>query len=340
MISLLKRTRRARLLLVLLSALFATGCQSIFSPATPQAAAISDLTIAVFIIAAIIFVLVEGALIVFAIYFGRAKTEGPEFTEGTASRLEIAWTAVPAIVLAILFLISILILRFLVSAPMQEAGAKETSTALNVRVIGHQWWWEFQYPDMKIVTANEMHVPVGRHINISTETADVIHSFWVPELGGKIDVVPGQTNRTGFTVDQTGEFTGRCSEFCGQQHANMLLKVIAEPQDQFDTWVKGQQAAPAAASGQAAEGETIFMTGACMGCHAVNGTMAMGGLGPNLTHFASRGTFAGSSLENTPETVAQWLTNPQALKPGNSMPNLHLTQDQVRTLAAYLENLR
>jgi cytochrome c oxidase subunit II len=341
MSSLFKTMRKPVLILALLSAVALTGCQSIFTPASTQAESIANLTIAIFIIAAIVFVIVEGIMIYLIIRFSRNRPTDEIKTLGNEKRIEAAWTAAPAIVLAIVFVVSILALRSLTTLEASRNQASPGSgQTLNIRIIGHQWWWEFDYTDLGIITAEELHVPVGTTVVATVDSADVIHSFWTPELGGKIDAIPGQTNRTLFTVTRAGEYNGQCSEFCGLQHAQMLFKVIAEPQAQFNTWVQGQKAPAPVMTGLAAQGEQVFMTGACVGCHAINGTVAKGTLGPNLTHFASRGTFGGASQQNTPDNVAKWLADPQLLKPGNSMPNLHLTPDQIQALVAYLQSLK
>ncbi len=328
--------------------ILAAGCigePSVFQPRSTNAGSIYNLIVIIFIIAAIVFVVVEGILIYASIRFNRKKDAGlPDQIEGN-TRLEIGWTLLPAVVLLIVFFV---MLRVLLNLGYQQTSVSGTNgvnpvaadTPLRVRVIGHQWWWEFQYPDLKITTANELHIPTNTVVNFDVESVDVIHSFWVPQLGGKIDAVPGQVNQTWFNVNTPGEYQGQCSEFCGEEHAFMLLVVIAEPMDQFQNWVKGQQAGIPTLTGAAAQGEQVFLNGACIGCHTINGTKAQGTVGPNLTHFASRGEFAGAILPNTPENVARWLQNPPGVKPGTLMPNLHLSQDQISQLVAFLESLK
>ncbi len=185
-----------------------------------------------------------------------------------------------------------------------------------------------------------MHVPVGGTVTIDLESVDVIHSFWVPQLAGKTDVIPGKVNHTWFQAGQPGTFHGQCAEFCGIEHANMRFEVVAESPEAFQAWAAQQQAAPAAKSGDAAQGEQVFLNGTCIGCHTVNGTKAQGKVGPNLTHFATRKVFAGATMENTADNVSRWLADPQAVKPGTLMPNLHLPSDQIAALVAYLESLK
>ncbi len=329
-----------------LVALVLAGCAGSptwLAPQSPNVGMILNLSLIEFIIALIVFIVVEGMLVYSAIRFSRNRGEASQ-TEGN-TRLEIAWTLAPAIVLLIVFFVSLPTLIKLASPPQSPAVAAAgdppvaAAQMLRVRVIGHQWWWEFQYPDYKIVTADEMHVPAGMVVSLDVESVDVIHSFWVPQLANKVDAIPGHTNHIWFQSGNVGTYRGQCSEFCGVQHANMLFNVVVDSPDQFQAWVQQQQAPVAAVTGAAAEGEQTFMTGACIGCHTLDGTKAKGTLGPNLTHFASRGAFAGAVLPNTPDNLTRWLTDPQAVKPGNDMPNLHLTKEQIAALVAYLESL-
>ncbi len=326
----------------LLALLLLAGCDAplVLRPASPQAQAIFDLFMLILLIAAVVFVIVEGLLIVTIIRF-RATGSSREIT-AVGERSELLWTVLPAMTLVVLFAITVTILHFLTTQDATWRGLSSSSSnqVLNVHVVAHQWWWEIEYPDLKIVTANEMHIPVGVLANLSVESADVIHSFWIPQLGGKVDAVPGQTNHLILSANSADTYRGQCSEFCGEEHAMMLMRAVAEPSADFDVWVKQQQSPPATMSGRAAQGEQVFMSGACVGCHAINGTAANGTFAPNLTHFASRAAFAGDAFPNTPDNVAQWLTDPQKLKHGNNMPNLNLTPDQVEALGAYLANLK
>lgn len=323
------------------------GSPSPLSPASTNAGVIADLTTVVFWIAVIVFVVVEGMLLISVVRFSRNRGPGePDQIEGN-TKFEIAWTAAPAVVLLIVFFISLQALFPLRSSPAAQTNPGSISGApfnqgdnLHIRVVGHQWWWEFDYPDYKIVTADELHVPVGTVVTADLESVDVIHSFWVPQLGGKTDVIPGHNNQTWFQPTQTGTFHGQCAEFCGIEHADMRFEVVVETATDFQAWLKTQQAPAAVMSGTAAQGEQTFMTGACIGCHTVDGTKAQGKVGPNLTHFATRGYFAGAILTNNPANVARWLADPQAVKPGAVMPNLHLSQDQITLLVQYLESLK
>src|SRR5207237_997515 len=240
-----------------------------------------------------------------------------------------------ALVTLVLLAIAIPTIQIIFATQSQAAPPR----ALAVQVRGWQWWWEFRYPDLDVVTANELHLPVGRTIVINLEGPDVIHSFWVPHLGGKRDVVPGRHNRIVLTPDRPGEHWGQCAEFCGASHANMGMRVIVQPAAEFDAWVARQKAAPAEPSGLAAEGKAIFAKSACVGCHTIEGVSA-GMLGPNLTHFGGRTMLAAGMWPNTPDNVAAWVREPQRLKPGAKMPELGLTDAQANAVAAYLTGLK
>ncbi len=211
---------------------------------------------------------------------------------------------------------------------------------LVIEVIGHQWWWEVRYPAQGIITANEIMLPVGQPVRIELTSEDVIHSFWVPELHGKLDMIPGRTNSFWLEATEAGEYWGLCAEFCGIQHANMLYLVIAQPQAEFDAWLTAQQSAPPApTSDLARQGQQIFMDASCDSCHAIAGTAAAGRLGPDLTHLASRRTLASGILENNIGSLGGWIINPQHIKPGNLMPSNDLSGPQLQALLAYLATL-
>ena len=246
--------------------------------------------------------------------------------------LELAWTIGPALVLLIIAIPTIQVI-------FRTQSAATPPNALEVTVRGWQWWWEFRYPTLDVVTANELHLPVGRPVVFQLEGPDVIHSFWVPQLGGKRDVVPGRLNRITYTPDRAGEYWGQCAEFCGASHANMGLRVIVQEPAQFDRWVSTQTAPPPEPDGPAGEGKAIYARSACVGCHTVRGVSA-GRLGPDLTHFASRALFGAGMWPTTADNVVAWLKDPPALKPGSRMPNLHLTDAEARALAAYLTSLK
>lgn len=342
-----RRLWKRPLVVVLLSLLpaIASGCaviggspQSVNRPAGDSMRKIWDLFVPIFWLSVLVFVLVT-AILLFALWrFRRRPGEDrrPEQLHGN-TRLEIAWTMVPAIILAIIAVPTLSL--------MFELDREPGPDALRVRVIGHQWWWEFQYPDYNVVTADELHVVVNRPVRLELNSADVIHSFWIPRLSGKRDVIPNWDNVLIFTPEEVGIFSGQCAEFCGIQHANMKFRVIVQTQEEFDAWIRQQQqpAAEAPSDPLAARGRELFLTpaNACIGCHTVAGTQAQGKVGPDLTHVGSRGIIAGGVLENTPENLARWLRNPQEVKPGNKMrlPR-QLTDDEIEALVAYLRSLQ
>lgn len=303
------------------------------SPASPGASAIASLHTIIMAIAVVIFVIVEGLLIYSIVRFRRRdESEVPRQIYGSVP-VEIAWTVAPAII--------VLILMFLTFRTMRTVAEPPPSNTVNVQVVGHQWWWEFRYPDLGIVTANELHVPVGEVVRFELESADVIHSFWVPQLAGKTDAMPGRQTQTWFRVDEAGIYQGQCAEFCGTQHGQMRFQVVAESPEAFDAWAEQQAAGPVEVTDELAQrGQELFVQSACVGCHTIQGTQAQGQTGPNLTHVGSRRTLAAGVLENTPENMARWIRNPQEVKPGNLMPNLNLTQEEVDALVAYLQSLK
>jgi cytochrome c oxidase subunit 2 len=246
--------------------------------------------------------------------------------------LELTWTIAPALILLVIAIPTIQVI-------FRTQTAATPRNALEVTVRGWQWWWEFRYPGLDVVTANELHLPVGRPVVLSLEGPDVIHSFWVPQLGGKRDVVPGRLNRITLTPERAGEYWGQCAEFCGASHALMGLRVIVEEPAAFERWVAAQTAAPVEPDGPAADGKALYARSACVGCHAIRGVSA-GALGPDLTHFGSRTLFGAGLWPATPENVVAWLKDPPALKPGAKMPNLNLSDAEAQALAAYLIGLK
>lgn len=279
-----------------------------------------------------IFLLVEGLLLYACWRFrDRPGAPVPRQIHGHTP-LEISWTVGFAVILLIIGIPTIRIIF-----KTQEAPA---ATALRVEVAGRQWWWEFKYPDLNITTANELHLPVGQTAAFHLNAPDVIHSFWIPRLGGKRDVVPHRVNRLVMTPDAPGEYPGQCAEYCGMSHANMRFRVFVHPKEEFDRWVAAQQAPPAEPRDELAQkGKELFAQSACVGCHTITGVSA-GTLGPNLTHFGSRKTMAGGIMASTPENVTKWVENPGQMKPGALMPTLGIKGEPSRALAAYLLSLK
>jgi cytochrome c oxidase subunit 2 len=304
---------------------------STLAPKGPGAAEIAFLWWLMFGLATFVFILVM-ALLLFALFRRRDQVEEEESSRRRDKWLVIAGGIVmPMVILAIVYFFAFRALASL-AAP---------SEALIIEVIGRQWWWEVHYPNEIITTANEIHIPVGEPVEFRVTSADVIHSFWVPELHGKIDMIPGRTNSFWIEASQPGVYYGECAEFCGIQHTKMAFYVIAEPADQFGAWVEQQrQPAPEPADEVAQLGQEVFFERAeCSRCHAIKGTSATSNLGPDLTHLASRQTLAAGIIPNTRGHLGGWIINPQNIKPGNLMPSTNLTGEELQALLVYLETL-
>lgn len=245
--------------------------------------------------------------------------------------------AVPIVILTFAFVLT--------SVTMAKVTRPAVSPGLTIEVTGHRWWWEARYqssePTEVTTTANEIHVPVGRPVRLRLASADVIHSFWIPELAGKTDLIPGLNNEMWLKADRPGVYRGQCGEYCGLQHAKMAVYVVADPPAVFDAWLARQRqpARPAATPG-AALGERVFRTGPCMSCHTIRGTDAMGTVGPDLTHFGSRHTLAAGVAPNTPGYLAGWISDAQGMKPGSGMPTMSLPPVELQALVVYLESLK
>ena len=294
-----------------------------------------------------VFVAVMAALLYAALKYRRKPGQGdPEQIHGHRT-LEIAWTVAPAIILAVVAVPSIIAIFETTNSPLsaEEGG-------LVVEVIGHQWWFEFRYPGHEFKTANELHIPVDEVVNVKLDSADVIHSFWIPKIAGKVDMIPNNDNTLWLQADETGHFLGQCAEFCGVAHADMRFTVVVETREEFDAWLAEQAMPPVQPLDPLAmEGQAVFLSteAGCRGCHTIDGTKARGVTGPNLTHFASRGHFAGATMESTQENLRRWLEHPETMKSGNLMardgvvyntPARALTEPQVSALIAYLRSLK
>jgi cytochrome c oxidase subunit 2 len=338
--------------------------QSALNPAGPVAQSQDQLWDLVFWIAVVVFVIVQ-TLILVAVFRFRDKggDEIPRQVAGN-TRLELLWTIIPALILVGIAVPTVRTIFELAEDPGDEA--------LEVRVVGKQYWWAFEYLGEEgrgVITANELHIPTDRPIALNMQSLSatqpdpgfdqepqlgqpvsngVIHSFWVPRLAGKQDVVPGHTRPLTIQADEPGTYPGQCAEFCGLSHARMRFEVIAHEPDEFEAWLEGQTApAEPATEALAAEGQQLFESQTCINCHAIDGYEAAAGgaaaevrIGPNLTHFASRNKFAGGIFDvDDPEQLAAWLRNPQAVKAGSQMPNLGLSDEQIDALSAYLYTL-
>ena len=242
--------------------------------------------------------------------------------------------ALPLVVIAIVFAATV--------HAMRDVPTVAPPGALIVEIVGHQWWWEVRYPAEGITTANEMHIPVGRAVALQLTSADVIHSFWVPALGGKLDLLPDRSNTLVLEADEPGRHLNRCAEFCGLQHTLMGMDVVAEPPDAFAAWVARQQPPAAEPTGSdARRGREVFLgAGGCASCHAVRGTDAQGATGPDLTHVASRASLGAAAVANTPEQRARWVSNPHTIKRGVAMPAADLSREELDAVLAYVGGLR
>ncbi len=322
-----------------------TGCQgsmtdvpmTTIAPKSEFNGMIMDIYVLIFWLAVAVFVVVEAALIYSVVRYKRRPGQGlPEQTHGNMP-LEIAWTIAPALVLV---LIAVPTIQTIFVTQSQPPAFEH---ALKVRAVGHQWWFEFQYLDLGITTANELHVPKGQTVYFTLESADVIHSFWFPQQGGKRDMTPGHQNAIWFTPDTAGRYPGQCGEYCGTSHANMRMVLFVHEPAEWQAWLQNQQqAAQAPAPGSpGAAGATLFATRGCAGCHSIQGNpAAVGQIGPNLSHFAQRSTLAAGIAENNRENLAAWLRDPPGFKPGSLMPNLGLNEDEIAALVEYLHSLR
>lgn len=320
---------------------FAAGPRTtpnIFDPAAEPAHEIYRLSLFALSITGMIFVVVLG-LIVFAVFRFRAKKEAdpsePPQIYGSM-QVELAWTVIPIIIVLVLFLTTARIIFAIQDAPAPQS-------ALHVDVIGHQFWWEFRYPTLGIVTANELHIPVSTKQNpeptfMRLISADVDHSFWVPQLAGKTDLIPNHPNQAWIDPQVPGLYLGQCAQFCGAEHSKMLIRVYVDTPQEFAAWVRNQQR-PAVDLAAVDAGRHVFETEACMNCHTIDGTSAHGTVGPNLTHLMSRATIGAGAAMNTPANLRLWVDNPANFKPGALMPAMHLNGQELDQVVAYLTTL-
>jgi cytochrome c oxidase subunit 2 len=310
---------------------------NIFRPLATPAELVADLSILTLVICAAVFLIVASLLAYAVIRFG--YREGDSRSEPAqvygSNQVEIAWTVIPILIVFVLTMSTARI----TSAIQDQRIPKD---AVNVTVIGHQWWWEFRYSDLKIVTANELHVPLStmaqpKLTSLTLKSADVAHGFWVPQLAGKTDVIPNRTNRMWIDPKELGIYLGNCSEYCGTQHAKMELRVVVETPEDFQKWVAQQkERAPAPES---ADNQKAFLSSSCIACHTVSGTRALGKTGPDLTHLMSRETIAATEVPMSASALRDWIKDPQRLKPGNKMPTIPLSDTQLDQMVAYLTTL-
>jgi cytochrome c oxidase subunit 2 len=312
---------------------------NIFAPASTPAKSIAHLSIFVLVITGIIFVVVFTLLVYSIIKFrGRTVDAGREPAQVYGStQIELAWTIIPILIVVVLFLATARVIHAIQDAP-------QPPSAIEVTAIGHQYWWEFRYPKLGVVTANELHIPVSDPANptptfLNLFSADTDHSFWVPELAGKTDLIPNHPNRMWMDPRRTGIFLGQCAQYCGVQHAKMLLRISVDSPEDFAAWVHGQQQ-PAVQDESVETGRRVFESTACINCHAVAGTNANGRFGPDLTHLMSRATIAAGAAPNTPEKLRLWIQDPNKIKPGSLMPAMQLSDADLDAVLSYMETLR
>jgi cytochrome c oxidase subunit II len=317
----------------------AIGPGAVFSPVSTPANSIATLAWFILAVTAAIFLIVFGLLVYSVVRFRARPTDEPREPAQLygSNQIEFAWTAIPVLIVFVLVLTTIRTIY-------DVQAAREPPGAIHVRVIGRQWWWEFQYPDLGIVTANELHVPLSDPAHptptwLQLESADVAHSFWVPRLAGKTDLIPNQINTMWIAPHQSGVYLGQCAEFCGTEHAMMLIRVIVEPRPVFDQWVAAQRLS-AASQSVGAHGRQVFESNACVSCHSVRGTRAHGTYGPDLTHLMSRQTIGSGVALNTPEHLKIWVDDPARMKPGVLMPAMNLSENDLDDLVAWMITLK
>jgi len=316
-----------------------TGLSSIFAPETTPAQSIFDLSMFVLAITGVIFAVV-GGLLVYAVLKFRATRDDADREPAQvygSTQIELAWTVIPILIVIVLFLTTARVIH-----AVQDAV--KPANALDVTVIGHQFWWEFRYPALGIVTANELHIPVSdpahpRPTFLKLLSADTDHSLWIPQLGGKTDLIPNHPNTMWMDPRRTGVFLGQCAQYCGTQHGKMLLSVTVDSTEDFDAWVRTQQQ-HATQDEAVLAGKRVFETTACINCHAIAGTVANGQYGPDLTHLMSRKTLASGAVANTSDNLRRWIENPDAVKPGSLMPAMKLNDADLDALVRYMATLR
>ncbi|GAB2943863.1 cytochrome c oxidase subunit II [Micromonospora polyrhachis] len=333
-----RRLRRYGWWLASAGTLALAGCaaaerqQSALSPKGSRAEAVDGLWRTMLVLGSIVWVVVTAVIVVALVRRNRQKAGTPR---RATLYVTLAGAVVPAVVILGLTVQSTLVLR--------DIDPRDAGDGIVVELTGHQYWWEIRYPASGVVTANEIHMPVGERVAVQLNSADVIHSFWVPELSGKIDLIPGRSNTIWLETDRPGTYWGQCAEFCGIQHANMRIVVIAHEPAAFAEWTRQQLAVPGQPDGDedplVARGREVFLSSSCVYCHTVAGTAATGRAGPNLTHLASRDTLAAGILANDRGNLAGWIVDPQSLKPGNRMPGTDIDGDELQALLAYLESL-
>jgi cytochrome c oxidase subunit 2 len=339
------------LLLTAYCPLFLSGCagvQSALDPAGPQSGRIGGLWWLMLSTLSAVFLIVMCVLLV-AAFRRRQPLDGetpdaPDLKPDSGRERRMSRTVFGGIIVTVIILFVLLVSSFLTGQALYSI-ASASDKALTVEVTGHQWWWAVKYDDQTpsriVTTANEIHIPVGRPVLFKLTSQDVIHSFWIPNLHGKTDLIPGHTTMTWIRADREGTYRGQCAEFCGHQHAHMAFTVVVESEEQFKAWYDAQLLpATQPSTSEQARGQQVFLTSPCIMCHRIQGTDAGGAVGPDLTHVASRPTIAAGTLENTRDHLASWVVDSQRIKPGNRMPQNTLNPQDLQMLLDYLQSLK
>jgi len=312
---------------------------NIFDPHSTPADSIRHLSFFVLSVTGLIFLVVFSLLSYVVVKFRNqaADSEREPAQVYGSTQIELAWTIIPILIVVVLFLATARVIHAIQDAP-------KPAEAVEVTAVGHQFWWEFRYPEIGIVTANELHIPVSDSSRptptfLKLLSADTDHGFWIPQLAGKTDLIPNRVNETWLDPHETGLFLGQCAQYCGTQHAKMLLRVYVDSPEDFKAWVSAQQK-PAYEDEKEAAGRRVFERTACLNCHAINGTNGTGRFGPDLTHLMSRRTIAAGAAENNSQNLRLWIQNPDAIKPGSLMPAMKLNDAELDALVSYLESLQ
>ena len=312
--------------------------QSVLSPAGVQASSIHALWVLILSVCTAVFIAVLAALLVAVVRGSRRRSD--RRSTSPAERTLTRYVGV-AVGLTVVTLVALLVASVWTG---RTVASLQASSAISIAITGHQWWWEVQYedavPSRRVLTANEIHIPTNRPVVLKVTSRDVIHSFWVPNLQGKRDLIPGYTTALWMQASRAGVFRGQCAEFCGMQHAHMAFDVVAESDEEFARWLDARRQPSGDPPDTVRRGRDVFMQARCAGCHTVRGSDAAGQTAPDLTHIASRSTLGAGSLPNTPDNLATWIRDSQRVKPGNQMPPNPLAAEDLEVLVSYLETLR
>jgi cytochrome c oxidase subunit 2 len=328
-----KRPRAIAIVAVALLSCVASACNgspSILDPHGPRAGSIRNLWWLMLTVGTMVWIVVV-FMVFLALFRRRAAADGER--RDPVGLVLVAGAVIPLVIVVAVMVVS---LRTLTTAAAEPGNADVV-----IEVVGHRWWWEVRYPNANVTTANEFHIPTGEPVRLTLDSADVIHSLWLPQLQGKMDMIPGRTNTLYIQADDPGTYRGECAEFCGLQHANMAFDVVAEPRADFEQWLSEQEkAAPRPTDASTVKGQQVFFGSACVYCHAISGTTSSGTIGPDLTHLMDRAHIGAGALENNRDNLGNWILDPQHPKPGNLMPATQMDNQSLQSLLDYLETLK